>query len=70
MRHSFACKRLLLWYREGRNVNALLPGLATYLGHIKVTSTQVYLRATAELLEQASKRFHDNFRQNILKKGE
>jgi site-specific recombinase XerD len=70
LRHSFACHRLLLWYREGREVNALLPALATYLGHIKVTSTQVYLRATAELLEQANKRFHHNFRHNILQKGE
>jgi len=70
LRHSFACHRLLLWYREGREVNALLPALATYLGHAKATSTQVYLRATAELLEQANQRFHHNFRRNILPKGE
>ncbi|MFQ5917432.1 MAG: tyrosine-type recombinase/integrase [Candidatus Binatia bacterium] len=70
LRHSFACHRLLLWYRQGQDVNALLPALATYLGHIKVTSTQVYLRATAELLEQANKRFHHNFLHNILQKGE
>lgn len=43
LRHSFACHRLLLWYCEGREVNALLPALATYLGHSKVTSAQVYL---------------------------
>lgn len=69
-RHSFACRRLLLWYRQGQDVNALLPALATYLGHAKATSTQVYLRATAELLEQANKRFHHNFRRNILLKGD
>ena len=66
LRHSFACTRLLTWYREGKDANALLPALATYLGHVKVSSTQVYLQATAELLEEANKRFHENFRQNVL----
>ena len=71
MRHSFACKRLLTWYREKRDVNGLLPALATYLGHVKFTSTQVYLRATAELLKEANERFLKNFRQHVLeKKGE
>ena len=58
------------WYREGKDVQSLLPALATYLGHVKITSTQVYLRATAELLEEANERFLKNFRQNVLKKGQ
>ena len=70
LRHSYASTRLLSWYREGKDPQALLPLLATYLGHVSVTSTQVYLRATAELLEQAQERFRANFRQNILPKGE
>ena len=70
LRHSFACNRLLAWYREGKDVQALLPALATYLGHVKVTSTQVYLQATAPLLEEANRRFLDNFHQNILGQGE
>jgi site-specific recombinase XerD len=70
LRHTFACTRLLAWYREGKDVNALLPALATYLGHVKISSTQVYLRATAELLEEANQRFLKNFRQNISAKGE
>lgn len=69
LRHTFACTRLLAWYREGKDVNALLPALATYLGHVKVTSTQVYLQATAELLEEANQRFLNNFRQNVSPKG-
>ena len=69
IRHTFACTRLLRWYREGKDVQLLLPALATYLGHVKVSSTQVYLRATAELLEEANQRFLKNFRQNILEKG-
>jgi len=70
LRHSFACNRLLLWYRQGEDVNTLLPVLATYLGHKEISFTQVYLRATAELLEQANQRFLANFRQNVLPKGE
>jgi site-specific recombinase XerD len=70
LRHTFACTRLLQWYRQGKDVNAMLPALATYLGHVKVSSTQVYLRATAELLQQANHRFLENFRHNVLSKGE
>ncbi len=69
LRHAFACTRLLTWYRQGQDVNALLPALATFLGHVKVTSTQVYLRATAELLQEANQRFLNNFRQRISAKG-
>ena len=69
LRHSFACNRVLAWYRQGKDINALLPVLATYLGHVSIASTQVYLHASAELLEQASERFHENFRQNISPKG-
>ena len=70
MRHTYACTRLLKWYRDGKDVQTLLPALATYLGHVNVSSTQVYLRATAELLEKANERFLKNFRQNVLKKGQ
>ena len=70
LRHTYACTRLLKWYREGKDVQTLLPALATYLGHVKFSSTQVYLQATTELLEQANERFHKNFIENILQKGQ
>ena len=60
-RHSFAVNRLLAWYREGANLAAKLPVLSTYLGHSTVTCTEVYLHATAELLESAGRRFHSHF---------
>ena len=60
-RHTFAVNRLATWYREGANLAAKLPLLTTYLGHTTVTCTQVYLQATAELMEKAGKRFHSNF---------
>ncbi len=44
LRHTFAVHRLLAWYRDGQDVNARLPWLATYLGHVNIQSTQVYLR--------------------------
>lgn len=69
LRHSFACARLLQWYRQGKDVQALLPALATYLGHLKISSTQVYLHATAELLDQAGDRFLKNLRENVLAGG-
>jgi integrase len=56
LRHTFAVKTLLRWYREGKDVQALLPALATYMGHVHYTSTAYYLTATAELLEFASHR--------------
>jgi integrase/recombinase XerD len=61
IRHTFAVHRLLQWYREGVDVQAKLPLLATYLGHCTFLSTQYYLTATPELFAEASRRFHDGF---------
>lgn len=69
LRHTFAVHRLLAWYRDGQDVNARLPALATYMGHVDVTSTQVYLHPTAELLEQVSNRFHSHYLHNVKPKG-
>lgn len=57
MRHSFATLRLAAWYREGVDVEAMLPRLATYLGHVKVASTYLYLTILPETLLAASERF-------------
>lgn len=56
-RHTFALNRLVSWYREGKNVQRLLPHLSTYLGHHSVNETQRYLNMTAELTMQAGLRF-------------
>jgi integrase/recombinase XerD len=56
-RHSMAVHRLVAWYREGADVQRLLPQLATYLGHVDVAATQRYLTMTPELLREASQRF-------------
>jgi site-specific recombinase XerD len=57
IRHAFAVARLIAWYREGADVQACLPLLATYLGHINLSGTQTYLTMTPELLSEASLRF-------------
>jgi site-specific recombinase XerD len=57
LRHAFAVHRLVAWYREGADLKACLPLLATYLGHVNVSGTQTYLSMTPELLAEASKRF-------------
>lgn len=56
LRHSFAVRTLLGWYRAGLDVEALLPRLSTYLGHREPRFTYQYLTATPELLGQAAAR--------------
>lgn len=57
LRHAAAVHRLVSWYRQGADVQRLLPQLATYLGHIHIAATQRYLTLTPELLHEASLRF-------------
>ena len=56
-RHSAAVHRLTSWYRQGADVQRLLPALSTWLGHAHLDGTQVYLSMTPELLHEASVRF-------------
>lgn len=57
LRHTFAVRRLLAWYRTGENVYARMPELSVYLGHRRPEDTYWYLTATPELLRLASIRF-------------
>ena len=57
VRHSFAMNVLLRWYRAGIDVQAKLPLLATYMGHVSIASTQYYLRFIEPLASAASERF-------------
>jgi integrase len=61
-RHAFAVHRLTAWAVEGVNVHAKLPWLSAYLGHQNVLGTEVYLKATPQLLELASQRFEQHSR--------
>ena len=57
LRHTFICRRLLSWYRQGKNVHNLVAALSTYVGHSNVTDTYWYLTGTPELLAIAGRRF-------------
>jgi integrase/recombinase XerD len=55
-RHRFACCVLRRWYQDGADLDAKLPLLATYLGHVNLSGTQRYLHLTAELFPEITAR--------------
>lgn len=56
LRHSFAVKTLLGWYRDGGDVASRMPLLSTYMGHVDPAATYWYLSAAPELLHLAAER--------------
>jgi integrase len=56
MRHRFAVKTMLNWYRAGLDVAREIPKLSTYLGHVHVNDTYWYFEAVPELLQLATER--------------
>lgn len=56
MRHTFAVRTLLQWYRDDISVERWLPRLSTWLGHAKISSTYWYLTAVPELMEQVAQK--------------
>jgi integrase/recombinase XerD len=60
LRHAFAVHRLENWYREGADLEAKLPVLATYMGHKSLASTQRYLRLTPEIFPDIRKRLDES----------
>lgn len=61
LRHSVAVLRMLLWYKEGVDLEVKLPLLATYLGHKNLLSTQRYLHLTQDLLGVIASRYQARF---------
>jgi integrase len=56
LRHAYAVHALLRWCREGANLDAKLPVLATYLGHRSLAGTQRYLHLIPELFPEITVR--------------
>ena len=56
LRHFFAIRTLLGWYREGTDVEKRLPILSTSLGHTCVRDTYWYLSACPDLMQEAVRR--------------
>ena len=57
LRHSFAVERMRRWYEEGVDVQARLPHLSVYMGHVRPQESYWYVSATPELLTAAAERF-------------
>ncbi|MCM1142054.1 MAG: tyrosine-type recombinase/integrase [Muribaculum sp.] len=64
LRHTFAVNRIRAWYRDGDDVQSLLPVLSKYLGHKQVSYTSVYLTMTDGLLGDASRLFFEYANKN------
>lgn len=57
LRHTFAVNRLNQWYERGKDVQKLLPILSTYMGHIGISETSLYLTITDSIMKHASDLF-------------
>jgi integrase/recombinase XerD len=56
LRHSFAVRALLGWYRDGEDVATRMPVLSSYLGHTSPAGTYWYMSAVPELMGLAADR--------------
>ena len=61
LRHTFATHRLYKWYQDGQDPLNRLPWLTTYMGHVNIEKTQVYLTVTQALLREGDRRFQERF---------
>ena len=63
-RHSFACRTILGWLKEGVDVDSKMIYLSTYLGHVKIADTYWYLTGIPEIMEVVSENFEKLFGMN------
>ena len=61
LRHTFAVHRMTMWYEGGIDLGAMLPILATYMGHQSLLSTQKYLHLTIQLIADMADRLDGRF---------
>ena len=57
LRHSFVCRRVMLWHESGADIDNAMLALSTYVGHAKVSDMYWYLTAVPDLMAVAAKRF-------------
>jgi integrase len=57
LRHTFAVRRMLLWYADGADIDRMMLALSTYMGHTKIVYTYWYLTAVPELMAFAGGKF-------------
>lgn len=56
LRHTFAARTMVNWYRSGKDPEREMIKLSTYLGHTEPAHTYWYIEAVPELLALASER--------------
>ena len=56
LRNAFVVRTMLAWHRDGLDVQARLPLLSTYVGHVDPKATYWYQQAAPELLALAARR--------------
>lgn len=56
LRHTFAVRTIMEWYRQGLDPDREMIKLSTYLGHAKPEHTYWYIEAVPELLQLACER--------------
>ena len=57
LRHTFICRRVMLWHEVGTDIDNAMLALSTYVGHAKVSDTYWYLTGVPELMAMAGQRF-------------
>jgi integrase len=48
LRHNFATQTLMRWIEEGRDLDAMIPYLSSYMGHEKFSATYYYIHLLPE----------------------
>jgi integrase len=57
LRHTFICRRVMLWHESGADIDNAMMALSIYVGHVNVTYTYWYLHAVPDLMAIAGNRF-------------
>lgn len=57
LRHTMVVRRIQAWHAQNVDVDANIPVLATYLGHVEVREVYWYLSAVPELMGLVADRF-------------
>lgn len=65
LRHTFAVRTISHWHRSGKDVQSLLPALASYMGHEHYSNTAYYFTMTAELLGIAVDKFDSVWKSEV-----
>jgi integrase/recombinase XerD len=64
LRHRFATRTLVNWYRSKEDPERRLPLLSAFLGHVHVADTQWYLSGSPELMLEAMRRLEHRWQRS------